>query len=636
MPLPYCKTRAFELRTARTFGALLGISVGLSLMACAGSPAEHARDRITDDAGATADSPDATSALPGVNEDAGALSSLGVAVLADKVELCAGECANLRVTAHAPHAQLSYRWEQELGDAAEAQVCPTETTTYRVEVSETARMQGEFLEEARTENAQLTVGVRACEPDNPVLCEFRYRHEFLAHGNLFDSDKPWIHQAGIGTPLATSGTGVAISGAFGKHVDLGAGPVTGTANMNGFVHKLDADCKPAWTRSLMATIPTDVLIPLSLASDPKGNLYAASIGGPLLNFDPLVKSWATFATEIVVHKFSPKGDLLLRVSLPTFLGGLVMDIEVDEAERIYLTGMSNAWTDFGGGPLGLSPTTMTTFFLALDAKGKHRQSLGNAMVSGISSAGDRLIYRVGGLGEIDFATLWLGVTPTRSNDTLIKLLRQDTLQEVGSLSPFAENEYQLALRGFPDRTSAVLLHRYDAIEAMERLEVARLSAAGEVTRRTDIFRSHDGLPDLDAGVDAGADAGVEETFASFSAPNVRHMRAHASGSFALAGSYYTPTRLGGFSLDAPPLPEPKPDEPVLFPDANLFVAKVDAQDHVLWARKLEWGAQPGTTGIAITPDGSVWASGGAHVPKNTNDTGPMERDLIIAKLRAAP
>jgi hypothetical protein len=174
--------------------------------------------------------------VPG--DDGGVIPDTFVVTLgSDQVEVCPGACATLRPMVSGSTAELKYTWSHDLAGDGEVEVCPEETTTYELSVQEQPDPDNEFASE-RTASDRLTISVKNCDPESPVLCEARFRFDYPVDGNVLEVDKPWISAAGYDSTLhASKDDSVFVVAAFGNTVDLGAGAVTAGSAANGLVHK---------------------------------------------------------------------------------------------------------------------------------------------------------------------------------------------------------------------------------------------------------------------------------------------------------------------------------------------------------------------------------------------------------------
>ncbi len=547
---------------------------------------------------------------------------------ADKVELCAGECTTLRAVLPETDLKLTYAWSSGLTGGSEVQVCPAETTSYELSITEVVQ-EGVELTVPRTASDRLTVSVKSCDPESPVLCEARYRYEFTNDGNVLQSAKPWISsQSRHSTLRRLPDGGVVFAATFGQRIDLGAGAVTAGSGANGLIHKYDENCKPVWTRVMAPSLKTDVLIPLTLAVDSAGNSYAASMGGPLISFDPLAKLSTTFATELVVYKFSNEGKELYRKSLVLgaglAAGGTLLDSAVDDQGQLYLSGIAHAWTDFGGGPLDLSPTAFRTFLLKLDVQGNYGAHTTSAIYQ-LASGKDRVSFLDQGGQGFDLLEIFLG--QNRQYTRNVTALATSTLSLLWAVQVPDEEYWYQALLGYPDGRLLGF--------------VTRGGVESDDVQRTETFQwgvrpwAADGTPEpmlmfledtVTTPVDA--DAGVALWLAS---PYLSHSTLGANGEVALGGAYYRPWTIGPLATTLP-YDELESDTARY---GEVFVLKLDAQFELLWARAPEWGKRPALAGLDMAANGDVWLQGQGQVVGVGGELSD-ERDMVITKLRGTP
>lgn len=81
---------------------------------------------------------------------------------------CAGECAAVQAVASGGHPPYTYAWDDGTTSASR-QVCPTASTSYGVQVTDTGST-GEFARPAETVHVPLTADVLAC-PDGGVVTD---------------------------------------------------------------------------------------------------------------------------------------------------------------------------------------------------------------------------------------------------------------------------------------------------------------------------------------------------------------------------------------------------------------------------------------------------------------------------------
>jgi hypothetical protein len=77
---------------------------------------------------------------------------------------CAGECAEVEAIARGGHKPYAFLWDDGSAESVRT-LCPDETTTFRVAVTDTAIETEEHEYEARTERAELTAEVLRCPDD---------------------------------------------------------------------------------------------------------------------------------------------------------------------------------------------------------------------------------------------------------------------------------------------------------------------------------------------------------------------------------------------------------------------------------------------------------------------------------------
>lgn len=552
-----------------------------------------------------------------------------VTLSADKVELCTGECTTVRASLPETDAELSYAWSAGLAGTTEVQVCPTETTVYELTLSELPGA-GE-LSSQRSATDQLTVSVKSCDPASPVMCEVRYRYELPSDNNVLLSQKPWLSsQSSRSTLQPTSDGGVVISAAFGQRVNLGAGAVTAGSAANGLIHKYDKDCKPVWTKVMAPSLKTDVLIPLALSVDKDDNSYVTSLGGPLLNFNPLAPVSSTFATEFVIYKFSKTGEQLYRKAFVLGggigAGGAVTDSAADDQGQLYVAGIVHAWTNFGGGPLDLSATAYRPFLIKLNAQGNYTTQKA-APIWQMTRAKDRLVFMDGGSNGFDLLEIALGGGQPNGELKVTALSMADlTPAWANPVSP--EENYFQALLGYPDgRSIGVAYHRQFESDDIQWTETNRWVVrpiAADGTRGQEVVFLEDKVTMLQ-----NSDAGPFDRGAR---PWLSQSSHNAQGALALAGYYYD-------GWDIKPLATSLPYDDSMNMEnityGQVFVLKLDAQYKLLWARAPEWGRRPALGGIGVDQNGDVWLHGQGRVVGASGSV-TTEHDMVLTKLRGTP
>ncbi len=247
-------------RLAINLGAL-ALTVS-ALTACSSDTTEPARQPWqpsgASDAGSDAGSePSLDGALPSDVPTPGTGAELAVRLEASAEALCPGECATLEVrVAGAPPTQSAHTlaWTDSAeARAATREVCPTSSTTYRVEVREQLEAIGEFTPEARSGSADLTLSVlRDCDEDDAGTpppedegCSYRIPIAWPNQGIVHFSG-PVKQDAQGNLYLAAGFTGkVSIGGkVFGKDSLFASG------NTDVLLAKFDSTCKLLWAKQL--------------------------------------------------------------------------------------------------------------------------------------------------------------------------------------------------------------------------------------------------------------------------------------------------------------------------------------------------------------------------------------------------
>jgi hypothetical protein len=463
-----------------------------------------------------------------------------------------------------------------------------------------------------------------------VLCEARYRYEFPSGGNVLRSEKPWLSAFTQRSTLRnTSDGGAVIVATFGQQVNLGAGSVVATSGANGLVHKYDKNCKPLWTRSMVPSLQTDVLIPVGLSVDKEDSTYVVGMGGPLLDLNPLAAVSHTFATEIVVYKFSKSGEPLWRKAFSTWPGGLIMDTAVDDDGQLFIAGIAHAQTNFGGGPLDpFSLTAYRPYLLKLDAQGRYLTDKPNAVYQ-LAHAEDRIVYVDGGFQGFDLIWVLFGQNTPRPETKITSLSMADLSTTWAKPVPSDSTNWYQSLLGYPDGRALGLTSEriHENTETTytrgERWSVRPIAADGTLGEEVVFLEEKDTVRlDDEAGV----------VYPNFPDPWLDDATLNAQGEIAIAGYYYGPWTIEQLGTSLPhdlPLEDGQPRSGL------PFVMKLGAQYDLQWIRKPEWGERPELGGIGVDASGDVWLHGQAQV---SGDEGAawVERDMVITKLRGAP
>ncbi|MFT3926908.1 MAG: hypothetical protein QM778_30460 [Myxococcales bacterium] len=602
--------------------------LGLLLGACSGDPAPSRQTRRTTEGDSGTPDPGPGDG-DGDGDGSSASQGWAVTLSADKVELCPGECTTLRAALPESDSELHFAWSAGLSGTKEVQVCPGETTTYDLTLSEVPQA-GAELTSARTATDQLTVSIKSCDPASPVLCEVRYRYDFPSDDNVLLSNQPWLaSQAFHSTLQPTPDDGVVIMAAFGQRVDLGAGVVSSGSAANGLIHKYDKDCKPVWTKVMAPSLKSDVLIPLALSVDKAGNSYVAAMAGPLINFNPLVPLSTTFATELVIHKFSSAGQQVYRKAFAIggglAAGGMISDAVVDDVGQLYVAGMAHAWTDFGRGALDLSVTAYRPFLLKLDAQGNSVSQRASSVYQ-LARANDRLVFLDGGSGGFDL--LGSLFAPPANTEAKLTAVSMSDLTPMWSNPISNDDAWIQAMAGYSDGHSGAFANEqiYDEDDTTytttDRWSIQPFGIDGTRGAKVVFMENKVQTP---KEVDAG--------FLGFEAsPYIQLLHHNAEGTLALGGSYFAPWRIDALDVtlayDAATQTEGNSRY------GMPFALKLDANQKLIWARTPEWGQRPFIGGLGVDTRGDVWLHGQGQVASTSG--GGKERDMVVSKLRGTP
>ncbi|MDB4990466.1 MAG: hypothetical protein JWN04_5644 [Myxococcaceae bacterium] len=620
----------------------LGCTLAIGLLACGGSHQDGALDEDAS-VSVTAQTHHASGYVPDAarsTELDGSTSKLGfsVSIEASDVELCSGECTDLKVLDRNRLGVVSYAWEGGLSPSATQHVCPTSTSSYRVAATSTSAA-GEFASE-QTASDSLTISVRDCslpKQDEAVLCELRHRFDLPTGSDLASVTKPWaslFDWNGSSAIEATPDGGAYLIGSFSQALDLGAENLQAIAPVSGFLHKMDANCAPVRTQLLRATFPGDLALPTALTVDAQGNVYVALMGGPLLHFNPLVATPVHWATELVIEKFSPLGESLYRVRIPTSLGGVVFSIEVDAVGQLYLSGYAPSVTDLGSGlPIGLSPTGYHSFALVLDAQGGFRAQRIDTGATHIEVAGERVFSLVDNASSLDLLKGLFGPLVDELKPALSGLNRTDLAPLWSVPLPWQQEGSPMAAEGLASGGVAVIFAKSvdsapgDSWTSDRSLVLKRFDADG-------VLKSGIVLAQQSAhGVSQADDAGTTANGPNLSALQFRNMREDRHGALLLSGLFWSDVELAG-TLLKPPAALDAAGNPSFGSTQGMAVVKVGDGDTIRWVRQQTWGDDTFLRGLSPSPSGDVFVAGEARVPAAPSDSTEQEWDLVVRKLRA--
>jgi hypothetical protein len=593
------------------------------------------------DDGASDDEEDATVSEPAIVGDAGlpavrrdaSVASFGLNLEASSVDLCAGSCSDLKAVPRNASGAVSYAWDDGLPASATQHVCPTTTHTYHARA--TVRAAGEFAAEQQADDG-LTINVRDCsapKADDGVMCELRHRFDWPRSGDLTYATKPWVNLDAFGSPgpLEVGPDGRAyLIGTFAQQVDFGTGVLEADAPVSGFLLTIDANCKPLRTQLLSATSKGDTLVPAAMAVDAQGDVYVSSVAGRQIDFNIFAPSPVRWTTELLIEKFSPSGESLWRYSIPTLPGGFITDIEVDAQGRAFIAGMAPDPTDLGAGlPIGPSLTTHHTFLLALTADGRYGAHRLDTGATDVELGRDRVFSPGYTPKSYDLLSGWLGV-PTPNETPALTALAGTDLSRLWSLELPSDSEgYLYITEGLANGALAMLLTKdtpLDANTISSAQLIKRFDPNGRVTSNTAFLTEQVPAPEpVDGGIAA------ELGFTTRAALAFERMHESEPGALALAGSYYGDHTIAGASLKGG---EIKMFDAFTWIEPRTLVAKVSADDRLLWARAQNWGKEIVLHGLTSSATGEVLIAGQGSIDGADADGDDVEWDVVIRKLRA--
>lgn len=600
--------------------ALAALLLAACTAACAGKGRSAAADEPDGGAYGALDS-----AVSATGDGATKQVGLSLALTADKVTLCPGECTDLRALPDGNRSELVYAWDDDLTGTGDMQhVCPDKTTSYGVSATESAGT-AEFG--AQNATAKLTVTVDECKPDPRKSCELRQRFETPYGGNyLSNNGKPWVTVTSWGDSAisATSDGGAVVMGTFGGRVRLGSEELRTEGRAGVFVLRVDADCQPVWSRSLSPTVPTDAHFGMAHALDKQGNIYIVSGGGPLIDFNPLLAYPFGFTTELLVTKLSPTGQQLYRVRFPVTATAFVMSVTSDGEDNLYIAGAAHSYTDLGDGPIGLSPTALRSFLLVLDPEGKRKKLQLELGVTSVAATSEQVVLGRSSYAELDFLSTFAGVYPpfTASVESLNPgdLSSRWSRAEYWPFDLLSTGGVAYITMGASEMTSA------SGTTLVNTIDLVRTDAQGRDVTRGELSRQEYTV-DGDGGAVA-VDAGMGEPEETLLNPP-QQLRRGPNDQIAFATHLFRDVNIQGqrvvFRGELPTETNP-------YFKQDLLVAKVDADDRVMWIYQPDWGSDPWFAGLDFDSSANVWVAGQGNVAGSDNGTA-RELDFVISKLR---
>jgi hypothetical protein len=384
-------------------GSLLGGVLFALLAACSGRIGSQGGDNGASGSGngAAASSGGPGAGFAGDN----ASSSLEVAISPVASTVCPGECVTLTAHAAGTDAPITLTWDDG-STGTQRQVCPSTSGAYLVVASTGGVQRGELPTASEVAHASATVTVSAsCDGGAPPASDF----------GALNSGAEGPEQAagctGARTPASTptgpahticsltwpmsSMSGILTSPSMHTTVDSVAvdpqgniivvGTYAGTASAPGHTYtaagshdtlvvKLDAQCKPVWTKDLGGYFgDMEILV---VKAGPDSSIVLAGRVSGLVDLGTGAINTNKMGDALVM-KLDPSGKPLWANHYEsTVLENSLNDIAVDRSGNVIVAIQVGGDTDFGGGPAGgdagAHPSLSDAYLLKLGPDGSFR------------------------------------------------------------------------------------------------------------------------------------------------------------------------------------------------------------------------------------------------------------------------
>lgn len=299
-----------------------------------------------------------------------------VTLEADDTTLCPGECALLQAAVANGIAPYRYAWSGiETEDGPEVEVCPADTTTYEITVTDSKSTLEEFGGEDQQALASLEIVVDPeCDEDPPPVsevvpsCELRIPH---SRPNAMSVHTGIESQA----LMTTDSQGNALLvGSFQGTIDFGNG-ITATSRglADGFVLKLSPKCEPLWVVQFGGTGAIAGLAGIAMTAGDEMFVLGSFTGS--IDFGD-----GTVSTDrdsgVLLKLDASAGLIWKRVYSSGGYGAVAYDLGVTDSGDVVFGGYSGPDTDFGGGPIGgsLVSSAGMGFVARLSSAGDHQYS----------------------------------------------------------------------------------------------------------------------------------------------------------------------------------------------------------------------------------------------------------------------
>jgi hypothetical protein len=319
-------------------------------------------------------------------------SAYSVNIEAPKTRVCVGECVELEAEVQNGHEPFEYVWSGGLDEdsAGPHEVCPEETTTYEVVVTDTA-IDGEFGRDSKEARASLELvvdedcsapdggnvkddggspddgGVVDEAPGTTVLCSVRIPYR---EPNYISSYNGWESSSNVGTDAQGN---FYVAGNVQGTIDLGEQTVTSTGIYDALLLKYNESCELVWAKTYGAA-GTEMAFS-ALAVGPDGELVVTGTMYGTANFGAGTISSGFSGSGTVMGIDPDNGSVIWNeVYGSLFTNAAIWDVGIDDAGDISISGYASADTSFGGAPIGGPAEGNVAFFARLTSERAHRFS----------------------------------------------------------------------------------------------------------------------------------------------------------------------------------------------------------------------------------------------------------------------
>lgn len=293
--------------------------------------------------------------------------TLTVALSASAVSLCKGACTTLSAQVSGGSEPYTFGWSHGLAPQASQQVCPAETTHYRVEAYDSGNARSELFTPQHG-SARVTIEVRACQPEAPPL---------VAGSTLCTMQLPITSLGATRPQLSASHTRALAADAQGNSylaIDFAGSVRIGSSTWNSepsagaaqtrdvLLAKLDDKCGHVWSKRIGAA--SGSINVAAIASDEAGNIAIVGNAAGTLDFG----GGPTSALGAFVAKYGSDGQLRW---LRSYQMGAARSVTFDDHGNVLFTVHGPTALDFGGGPVIRDVNAIGFAAVKLDGGGQH-------------------------------------------------------------------------------------------------------------------------------------------------------------------------------------------------------------------------------------------------------------------------